>query len=523
MYTPNPFVPNSDFLNVFSDTAPWQTAASKVDVLGIVHQWLLAATDQQILSLVNFAKSHHMKLDLEIEAITQANDQACPHVEGFVFPTMFSLELAILKRLNVQIDIVNMDGPLWNGHYNTIPSSCALSVADLTANVAAAIAPIIAQYPAVQIYEIEPIPGTTGFPDWQQSLNDFEVGLAKAVGTPISGLFLDVTWDTPAWMQPLRDMRKYARQRNMRFGWFLNASQFVRSDAQWLNSAEQLFEYVEGTMGIIPDDGIFASWNSYPANNMPETWPIGLTSLIDRYFRERTTITAHFVGRGAKGRLTTKADGKPIANATINGYQPGVDFSQPMPTTVIQDVVPQNAVYGLVGYRLNAECLCQGNNDVLVGPLTYQETSGGSNSYTYQLPNFDQNYNGVVVTNETVGGSRVNRVITTAAQSFLPNSNFFPVTVGANFTYTVPAATMGHGDWYGHVFLMFFDRNYSALPNGYVVVPSGGKVLLSSATTAIDGSFTLPKMARVAPGSVPVTIEFAGDQTNRPVSWSPLH
>jgi hypothetical protein len=521
-FTPNPNA-NSDFGNLWSDTAPWQNAARKVDVLGIVHEWLLTATDQQILAMVNFAQEHHMKLDLEVEAITQSDPQDCPHIEGFVNSATFPTELATLKRLNVHIDILNMDGPLWNGHYNTIPSSCAVSVSDLVTNVAATLAPIVAQYPDIQVYEIEPVPGFTGFSDWQESLNDFEVGLSTALARPVRGLFLDVTWDTPTWVQPLLAMRQYTQQRNMQFGWFFDATQYARSDAQWLASAAQLFEYVEGTMGIIPDNGIFASWNLYPANNMPDTWPGGgLTSLINEYFRERTTITAQFVGQGAQGKLTTRHDGKPVANATINGYEPGVDFSQPMPTTVIHDVVPQNAAYGLIGYRLNAECLCQGVNDVLVGPLTYQETSGGSASNTYLLPNLDQNYGGVIVTNETVGGMRVNRVITTATQTFLPNSAFFPVTPGATFTYTIPAATMGHGPWYGHVQLMLFDSNYNVVGVPYVDVPSGGEVLLSSATTGIDGSFVLPKMFRVGPGSAPVTIEYPGDATHRPVAWSPL-
>src|ERR1700738_1810317 len=38
-FCPNPYTPNGDILNLWSDTAPWQSAAGKVDVLSIVHQW----------------------------------------------------------------------------------------------------------------------------------------------------------------------------------------------------------------------------------------------------------------------------------------------------------------------------------------------------------------------------------------------------------------------------------------------------------------------------------------------------
>ena len=77
-----------------------------------------------------------------------------------------------------------------------------------------------------------------------------------------------------------------------------------------------------------------------------------MTWLVNRYFRIRTKIEAQFVGQGVHGRLTNVEDNKPLVNATIGGYIPGVDFSQPLPTTVIQGVVPPNADHALIGYRL---------------------------------------------------------------------------------------------------------------------------------------------------------------------------
>jgi len=57
--------------------------------------------------------------------------------------------------------------------------------------------------------------------------------------------------------------------------------------------------------------------------------------------------------------------------------------------------------------------------------------------------------------------------------------------------------------------------------NDYLV-PDAGKRLMSSTTTAADGTFALPVVWRVGPGSAPITIEFAGDGTHRSVAWSPL-
>jgi hypothetical protein len=525
-YTPNPNSATADFNSMWTDDAPWQHAAKKVNVLGIDHSWVLSASDAQILAVTDFAKRHHMKLDMDVEVVMRNPAPACGQIEGYIWPTAFPDAMATLQRLNVQLDYLNMDEPLWDGHYITSANGgCALSVSDLVANVASTIAPVIAQYPNIQIYEIEPVPPLTNMADWRETLNDFEVGLSQAIGRPIRGLNLDMTWDTPIWIQPLQDLRTFTHQRNLRLGWYFDATSYVMSDAQWLESAATNFEYVEGTLHIIPDIGLVASWNPYPAHNLPETWPIGLTSVIDYYFKQRTTLQVQFTGRGATGRLTTLEDGKPVVNATVNGYLPGANFTQPLPANVIQGVVPPTAAFALVGYRLNMECSCAGINDVLIGTIHYQETQGGSANYTYLMPDQDVTYNGppyngTMVTNETVGGTIVNRIITTPTQSFGVNSTMIPVDPGASFTYTFPAATMGSGPWYGHAFLSWFDHNMNGLPGSYTFVPPTGQTLVSTATTALDGSFTLTPLPRVGPGSAPVTAQYLGDATHRPVTWS---
>jgi hypothetical protein len=518
-FTPNPSSP--DFQHLWSDDAPWQTAAAQVNVLGIIHEWLLAATDEQILAMANFARRRHMKLDFDVEAVLRANSGSCPHIEGFVTPGEITRELSILKRLDIHIDVMNMDGPLWNGHYGTVPSNCALSVKDLVINVAPNIAPIIAQYPDIQIYENEPVPALTNFEDWRGALTDFQAGASRVAGRQVLGLLLDMSWDTPAWIQPLKDLREFTDERTLHLGWYVDGSVYAMSNRQWLVSAAGFDEYAERTVGAIPDNVIFSTWNSYAVNNMPDIWPIGLTSGINHYFRSRTSLQAQFTVQRAQGLLTTLEDGKSVVNATINGYIPGVNFSRPLPINVVQGVVPSNAVFGQIGYRLNAECNCHGRNDVLVGTLKYQETDGGSKTETAIFPNHNQSYNGVLVSNEMVGGAIVNRVVTTPPQAFVANFGWFLVSPGAKFTFSVPAATPAGDPWYGHIFLVFGDRNHQSLTGSVFLVPDSGRVLTSTTTTGADGQFTLKKLPRIGPGAVPVFVYFAGDAAHRSVSWSP--
>jgi hypothetical protein len=516
------FKPQSplDWLNMWTDDAPWQLAANRVNVLGVIHWWLLGATDEQILAMFDFAQRHHMKVEMETEVITRYANQPCGLIEGYTPPGAIASEMAILKRLNLHLDILTMDEPVWDGHYFPDPQNCYLSIPDLVDRIKSNIAPVLAQYPDIQIVEIEPIPGVTNFPDWKTTETWFRTALTEATGKPIRDIQLDVDWQSPGWAQPMREMREFTHQQSMGLGMYFNGFAYARSDAEWINYAIQHMETVEGAMGIIPEQVIFATWGVYPAYNMPETSPTTQTWLIDRYFRKRTMLQVEFVGQGVQGRLT-EVDGRPVANATVNAYVPGVDFSLPLPATVVQDTVPATAAFGLIAIRLNAECLCQGVNDVLIGPIQYQETQGGSASSSYQYPTAPSLFNGSIVGGEWVAGSTVTRVITTPTQSFYPNSNLFPVTPSANFTFTVPASTIGGEGWYGHVLLLWFDQNINEVGN-IEIVPNAGKRLMSTTTTAADGTFALSKLPRIGPGSAPVTVEFAGDDTYRAIVWSPL-
>ena len=468
----------SDWLNLWSDDALWQNAMQQTDVIQVVSWWLeYGATDQQILALFDFARRHHMKIEMETSVIERFLTDPCGNSEGYTTLSDMQAQLAILQRLNLHIDILTMDEPVWFGHYDTDPTSCQLPMPVLLDRVITDISGLLAYYPDLQIVEIEPVPPLTRNPDWRESENYFRVGLARRTGKHIKAFQLDLDYTNPAWKQTLQDMRAYTRQNNLKLGFYMYGGGNETSSAQWIDDAVQHMETAEGELGVIPDQAIFASWSPYPTNAMPESSPDTMTWLINRYAdRKHPVMQAHFVGQGLRGTLKT-ARGLPIANATINGYVSGIDFSQPLPVQVATGVVPANAVYGLTGYRLNIECFCSGYNDVLVGALQYQETAGGSASYTYALPFTHQVYNGVLVDSETVGGVQVNRVIATPSQYFPPNSVFFSVTPGARFTFTVPAATVSGEGWYGHAFIDWFDQNHNGVDGTVIVVPDAGRIL----------------------------------------------
>jgi hypothetical protein len=380
---------------------------------------------------------------------------------------------------------------------------------------------VVAAWPTVKIVEGEPLTALVQQPTWRQDETTFHILLAQQIGRPVQRLQADVQWQVTGWKDAMVKFNNYAHQQNLGFAVIYDGSALARTDADWVSSAVSNFEAVEGELGITPDMVLFTSWDLYPSHNMPETSPSAQTWLINRYVRPRSLLQAQFVGGGAKGKLTT-ADGKPIPNVAVNAYKPGVDFSKPLPVTVVQGVVPATAVQALIGVRVNSECGCSGVNDILFGGITYQETQGGSSIYTYTFSTTPGRMNGAVFDGEVVGGTRVSRVISMPGQGLDLNSGTFPVTGNAQYQFSIPAATVGGLGWYGNVILIFIDSSGNG--NRVTVVPAPGKALMSTAMTAADGTFALFPLPRSVDGPQPVTVEFDGNGgTWRSSIWMPLH
>jgi hypothetical protein len=517
----NPHGPG-DFLNMWTKDAPWRESAKKTNVLVLVHWWVANdATEAQLIQIRDFAREHHMQIDLSTEAVAKLPNPTCGNEEGYTFPGENGAAARILLRLGFKVDWVDMDGPINSGSYDTGPQSCQLSIPDLISRVVMTLQDVLALYPDAKIMDVEPIPALTQVPTWRRDVNTFHQGLAQQLGVPVLAMQTDVTWQNPAWQEAMLDLHTYLHEQNQKLSVIYDGSALAQSDADWINSAISNFESVEGELHIIPDEVLFTTWNPNPADNMPETSPTALTWLINRYPRPLSELQVQFVGQGVQGKLTT-ANGKPIANATINGFKPGVDFSQPLPVQVVQGVVPATAVSAIIGVRVNTECGCNGLNDVLFGAITYQETKGGSSQMAFTFPTTPETINGAILGGEIVGGTRVNRIIAFPGQSLILNSNVFTVTPNARYQFATPAATIGGAGWFGNIDLIWLDSNNLEV-NRTVVTPVPGKALISTTVTAADGTFALPHMPRSVDGPNPVTVEFdGGGGAYRSTVWTPL-
>ena len=504
---------------LFVPNAPWPNAIAKTQVMMVEPWWINQSSDAEILARLAFINLHHMKTEFNLEPIAWYPGETCGFGEGYDSITDNMNMLQRLKGLNFPVDMMYFDEPVWFGHYQG--GQCQYSIPQVATRVAAMLAAVLTVYPNLEFFDVEPMNTLMQNSDWRDSVNGFWLVLAQQSGQKVRGLQVDVNWDDPGSLPELVLLNSMLHEQNMQLGIIYDGSGTDVGTTAWLNHAVMNFETVESYLGILPDQAIFMSWNSYPRQLLPETTANNMTWLIDRYALERSRLEVQFVGQGAQGRLTTLR-GKPIANATVQARLPGVDFSQPLPIKTIQDVVPPTATSVLLGIRVNAECNCAGVNDLLLGTMQYQEIQGGSLSGTASVSNAPQTVNGVIVGAEWVGGTQVTRIIANAAQSFVGNLNAFPVTPGATFQFSMPASTIGGEGWDGHALMLWFDQNGAPFASE-TIIPDPGFRIMSTATTAADGTFTLPNLPRVGPGSAPVSVYYDGGGTYRQAVWTPLH
>jgi hypothetical protein len=514
---------SADFLNLFTRDAPWKDAAKKVKVLVLVHWWVAnKATDDQLIAIRDFAREHHMEIDLSTEAVAKLPNPICGNEEGYTYPGENGAAARILHRLGIKVDWLDMDAPINSGSYDTGPQSCQLSIPDLITRTVMTLKDVVALYPDVKIMDVEPIPSLLQKSSWRQDVSTFHRALTQQLGAPVLAMQADVSWQNPAWQKAMVDLSTYVHEQRQMLSIIYNGSALAQDDRSWINTAVQNFEAVEGILHIVPDHVLFTTWDRYPTNNLSESASTAQTWLINRYQRPQSTLQVEYLGESAKGRLLT-LDGRPIANAVVKGFLPGVSFAKPLPVTVVRGVVPFGAKRAVIIVRVNAECGvgCNGMNDLLFGAIRYQETAGGSSQMTFSYPATVNVVNGVRLGSELVGGAAVTRVTVQPGQTFAPNSARFAVTAGAQYQLNIPAATVGGLGWSGVVGVVWVGDNGEM--GRATARPDPGRAMVSTAVTAKDGTFDLLHMPRNLERSQKVTVEFdGGDSTYRPTVWTPF-
>ena len=106
---------------------------------------------------------------------------------------------------------------------------------------------------------------------------------------------------------------------------------------------------------------------------------------------------------------------------------------------------------------MNSECWCSGDNDLLIGPLSYRETAGGSVAYEFGIHRRRAASGPCCDAGGPSAASRCCMLKVAANRNFGFNSPAFAVTPGAQFQLQVPLGSLNGNGLFGTAAVIWLD------------------------------------------------------------------
>ncbi|HEY1936284.1 MAG TPA: hypothetical protein VGG99_30115 [Acetobacteraceae bacterium] len=509
-----------DWHETFEPHSPWRIARTHTQAFLFNSGYFEIPLEEDQKRVAAYLREHNIAVALGVQAVAWRSDTDCGHgEEGYYDPREAAFVAAKLHRLGITPKYIQMDGPLWFGHFDPNSRACQTSVEDVVRRSELILKPFLATFPNVELGDVEPIVNLTSQPNWQALYEDFKSRLEASIGKRLSFLQFDVDWRNPAWPEHVRLGSEFARQAGMKVGVIYNGDGSDTSAVAWIKHAMQNYERIESGLGIVPDQAIFATWDHYPVHLLPETSDSAHTYLIDQYLVPRSKITAERTTTGVRGTLTD-AQGHPVPDAPIDVRTLGVSLSRPVPVQTVSGVVPPNAKSAIIGIRINTECFCAGPNDILLGDITYQESAGGKVFHTVHPPakapsGGPASADSISVQTATIAGTDAVRLKVPADLHYGSNSPDFAVTPGARFTFQAPLGSINGQGMYGSIALIWFDQNSKGLFRTDLRLPPDSEPV-GSVRTDSAGSFAFSGVAPDRSENHPFELIFPGSHQLRP-------
>ena len=275
-----------DWQDLFLPNSPWAGVARNVSVFRFDEGFLETARDSDLRKIVDNLKERHLRIAVGLQSLAYTSPEDCGHgVEGYHYPGEGRIAAEKLKKAGGQLDYILLDGPLWFGRYETKRGACRTSIQDVVRRTTLNVDAVLRSFPTPKSAMLKgslPLPRNA---IGAQTSPKFQRQLALAIGRPIAAIAYDVNWEDPRWQSGMKDMTDFARSLGMKIGIVYNGDVRDKTAKAWIQHAVRNFETVEGTLRIIPDRAIFASWNDFPTHLLPETNDTSMTWLIERYVR----------------------------------------------------------------------------------------------------------------------------------------------------------------------------------------------------------------------------------------------
>ncbi len=311
---PAPLAHDDDFMQMFTPDAPWKFAASHTQVFKLYGSYLGHTSQEQVNVVVTDLKRRRIDIALEVGAMNVGPASSNPPcgglgmVEGYGTPAQAKRISEVVKAAGGTIKYLVMDEPLYYGHYSNKPHTCHSPISVVLDQIVPTLNTYIQEFPEIVIGEAEP----TRFPayaNWQADFLAWAKGFNKATGRPLAFVQLDIPWTDDGGHVPGADrtskepgdaLEFYAYLQELQRQHLLGRIDIIhdgtpqdKTDAAWVQDAQDHLRLMEKKNGLHPDQDIFQSWMPLPAHALPESQPDTLTSLIDWYLRSDIATSDH--------------------------------------------------------------------------------------------------------------------------------------------------------------------------------------------------------------------------------------
>lgn len=456
----------------------------------------LGMPDAELVRAIAMLSARGRKLAFVAQPVV-IDSPTCGHSEGYEDQRILNAAVEKLKRLNIPVAYLALDGGLWYGHYAVGGQSCGLTLDETIRQTAITVHAFSAAFPDIVVGDIEPTVPLTQHADWQDSFRDYKRGLESLTGKAVDFLELDIAWDNPEWKSAVRAETDLAHRLGMHIAYIYDGDGEDRGDAAWLSHARRNIAEMEGGLGLVPDHASIVSWNPHPTHLVGASLDGTLASLLPYYAQPRTQI-ALSDGRNAVGGEVKDGSVKPLAGYSVTVSANTIPKQgDALEEQAITGTVPARARSAIIGLRINSECLCTGRDELLIGPMRYEETAGGNRSETVDFgPEFrrlgaEAKPGVATVRLETDGSETVAHVQATADQSLLLNSAVLAVTPNAGYKFTASLRDLLGTDMFGEATIIWVDGRGQGLGRANMVVRPH---FVTTATVKTDaaGRFSAP-------------------------------
>ena len=308
-----------DLMNMFKPAAPWQNAASHIQVFRIsstfFHRLGQESNQDEVNAVVADLKRRHIAIAIEIGVIN-ITPGSCPDKiqEGYGRISEAQKVIGMIKAAGGEIKYLNMDELLNFGHYferSATKTGCQLSINEIISRSAEILNLFKQEFPGIVIGETEPTAmmreeGNNHIAersDWKSAMLEYYTRFRDALGQPLDFLILDPQWEFKRGsvakdVQTVYNFAEELKRRRLinRVGIMYNGGgPFDKTDARWVQAARDHMATVEQNFRPRPDIIGFFSWEDYPSHAMPDDPSQDtLTGLVSYYF-------SHY-GAGASGQ-----------------------------------------------------------------------------------------------------------------------------------------------------------------------------------------------------------------------------